>query len=144
MHEDAARSLLLLEDKGIFLSGGNDPDIKIYDLIKFRYIGKIDTKGEGDVGYQMSYIKRNNLLVVGFKAGKIGLFNIYNRQEVVSIDTGSHGWYIDTLVYLKKEDAILASISSKMLKKWKLSSNRNNLETREYPVPKGVETILLY
>lgn len=63
---------------------------------------------------------------------------------MVTVPTGFHGWYIDAVVYLKKEDAIIASVSSKTIKKWMLSSDPNTIESREYTVPKGVETIVLY
>jgi len=141
-HSDAVRSLLIIEEKGVFLSAGMEPGIRINDLYTFKSRGFINTGNAGDVGYQMLYLKNKNIVAAGFKVGRISLFHLFTKNEIVRLDTGyGPNWYIDSLLYLKKEDAILASVGNKMVKKWKFS-NKFAFETKEYPVTKGVETML--
>ena len=124
-HKDNVNAVLVDEKNLLLFSCGRDPDIKIWDLDSYSLKDIIST-GEGKMGCAILNIEERNCIGVSFFTGKIRFYNIETKLCIFTLETGVSNYYINSLLYLPKKKFIIAQISSKEIKIWKMINEELN------------------
>jgi len=136
-HKRSAKGLLVLEDKGLLISSGGDYGIKVWDLKTLTLNKIISTGNDKNLGTQIVYIPKDDLIGVGFGGGKVKFFELGTGKKKFSILANRNGAW-DALIYCPKRQILIAGVSKKVIKIWeveetKIERAREIIYDGEYP-----------
>lgn len=119
-HTNIVRKIIYSIKHNILLSGGEDPDIKLWDVESYELKGTIKTF-RGGMGLSMILIEEEKLVVVGFNDGYIDIFSLITKKIVNRIHIGEMK-YVNCLSYLPKQKLLISNVGYDQIKIWSLAS----------------------
>jgi len=122
-HDDEVWSLLIIEKKGILISGGDDANLYIWDLKKLKNIALINTYGKSSVRADLVYIETENLLAVGFYDAKLALYNLTTREEVCYIETNMEREHVLSMCYLERRGLLAVGCGESYIQLYKIKEH---------------------
>jgi len=117
-HNTVVQSILILEEKSLFISSEWGPNLKIWDLKSLTPKDIIRTKGMQHTGREMVYLPKYNLIAVAFQDGYIGLYDLETKNPVYHLPTHSQHCAINSVLYLENKNLLVVGISSGQIKCW--------------------------
>jgi len=125
-HTLIVRKIIYSAKHNLLLSGGEDPDIKLWDGDNFLLKGKIETF-RGGMGFSMILIEDENFVGVGFNDGYIDLFSLATKKIVMRINSGEKGFHINCLSFLPNQKLLVANVGHDRIKIWRITSKNPRL-----------------
>jgi WD40 repeat protein len=92
-HTQRIRCMTYIKEYDLLITGGDEPDLKVWRLKSMKLCFYLGTQNEGLLGSYLMYIPSNKLLGVGFKSGKIRFYNLVTKQQMFEFGTDSQGRY---------------------------------------------------
>jgi len=136
-HKNLVRCVKYIPEEDILISAGDDPNLKVWDLKKFKRTATINTQGQTNMDGSLAYIPQHKLIGVGFRAGFIRFYHIYERTVAFEFKTGFTNFYTYALQYLPKRKMLLGRVKENTIKLWSYSDEKKCIVDEKVITTKG-------
>ena len=125
-HHNWIWGIKIVENLNLFITSGDDPNIKIWGLQNHKLVGQISTKGKGNIRAEPEIIQRckyQYYVAVAHCSGDIVIYDLISKNEMFSVTSKYEKPWILSLSFLKQESILVVGAGEKALEFWKLSEN---------------------
>jgi WD40 repeat protein len=117
-HSQRIRCMAYVKEYDLMVTGGDEPDLKIWNMKTCKLASHLTTHGEGLLGSYLVYLRGKGLIGASFKSGKVRLYSLLKKQPVFEFTTDSQGRYPCGLQILPKRDQIICNTKEYTVKMW--------------------------
>lgn len=128
-HSMRIRCMVYAAEYDLLISGGDEPDLKLWSTKLKKKCSHLSTNNEGLLGSYLLYLKGKRLLGVSFKSGRIKFFSLLSRNCIYEFNAESQGRYPCGLQLLYKRNQIICNTKEHIVKIWNF--DELNLEIGE-------------
>lgn len=138
-HSMRIRCLVSIPELGLLVTGGDEPDLKIWNMNKMTLTSLLSTRSEGLLGSYLLYIKSCKVIGVSFKSGKIRLFDLFKKIVIFEFNADSMGRYPCGLQMLSKRSQVICNTNENTIKVWDFDELNMKIKTESVIKTEGKE-----